>query len=73
MAETFRWGVDDRVLYLYDTFEGMTKPSEQDTSAYDRPALETSGAGRGSLRGFGPLELEADFGRGRESLGTPVS
>jgi hypothetical protein len=34
-------GVRDRPIYLYDTFEGMTRPSEQDTSSYDRPALET--------------------------------
>jgi hypothetical protein len=34
-------GRNDRVIHLYDTFEGMTEPSERDTSAYDRPALET--------------------------------
>lgn len=34
-------GVTDRTIHLYDTFEGMTEPSERDTSAYDRPALET--------------------------------
>jgi O-methyltransferase len=33
--------VDDREIYLFDTFEGMTRPSEQDTSAFDAPALET--------------------------------
>ncbi|MCU1427043.1 MAG: putative methyltransferase [Actinomycetia bacterium] len=33
--------VDDRTIHLYDTFEGMTEPSERDTSAYDPPALET--------------------------------
>jgi O-methyltransferase len=30
----------DRDIYLFDTFEGMTRPSEKDTSPYDRPALE---------------------------------
>jgi hypothetical protein len=34
-------GVNDRDIYLYDTFEGMTQPSERDTSVFDRPALET--------------------------------
>lgn len=34
-------GVDDRDLLLYDTFEGMTAPSELDTSPFDPPALET--------------------------------
>jgi O-methyltransferase len=34
-------GFDDRELYLYDTFEGMTRPSEHDTSTFDPPALAT--------------------------------
>lgn len=34
-------GVTNRTVHLYDTFEGMTEPSARDTSAYDRPALET--------------------------------
>jgi O-methyltransferase len=34
-------GVDDRDIYLYDTFEGMTEPSDLDTSDYHPPALET--------------------------------
>src|SRR4051794_34323286 len=34
-------GRDDRDLYLYDTFEGMTAPGEHDVSAYDPPAVET--------------------------------
>jgi hypothetical protein len=33
-------GADDRDIYLFDTFEGMTAPTEADTSRYDRPALE---------------------------------
>ena len=36
-----REGVDDRDIYLFDTFEGMTRPTELDTSRYDVPALET--------------------------------
>ena len=34
-------GVNDRDIYLFDTFEGMTKPTELDTSEYDKPALAT--------------------------------
>lgn len=34
-------GVSDRDLYLFDTFEGMTAPSEHDTSAFGPAALET--------------------------------
>jgi O-methyltransferase len=34
-------GVDDRDIHLFDTFEGMTAPTEHDTSALDPPALET--------------------------------
>jgi O-methyltransferase len=34
-------GVDDRDVHLYDTFEGMTRPSQHDTSPLEPPALET--------------------------------
>ena len=34
-------GRADRDLYLYDTFEGMTAPTEHDVSRHERPALET--------------------------------
>ena len=34
-------GIDDRDLVLFDTFEGMTRPSEADTSSFDEPALTT--------------------------------
>ena len=30
----------DREIYLYDTFEGMTEPSDRDTSARDGAALD---------------------------------
>jgi len=33
-------GIDDRDIYLFDTFEGMTRPTERDTSRYDSPALD---------------------------------
>jgi O-methyltransferase len=34
-------GVSDRDIYLFDTFEGMTEPTEHDVSALDPPALDT--------------------------------
>jgi hypothetical protein len=34
-------GRDDRDIYLYDTFEGMTAPTEDDSSPIDTHALET--------------------------------
>ncbi len=34
-------GTVDRHVWLYDTFEGMTEPTEQDVSPYNAPALET--------------------------------
>jgi O-methyltransferase len=34
-------GVDDRDIYLYDTFEGMTEPTEEDVSDYHPPAVDT--------------------------------
>jgi len=34
-------GTDDRDIHLYDTFEGMTEPTEHDVSPIDPPALET--------------------------------
>jgi hypothetical protein len=33
-------GRSDRDIYLYDTFEGMTEPTEADTSRVHRPATE---------------------------------
>jgi len=36
-----RLGVGDRDVYLFDTFEGMTKPTEADVSEFDPPALST--------------------------------
>jgi hypothetical protein len=34
-------GASDRDIHLYDTFEGMTEPTEHDVSPIDPPALET--------------------------------
>ena len=33
-------GIDDRDIHLYDTFEGMTEPTEHDRSTFDGAALE---------------------------------
>jgi hypothetical protein len=38
--------VVDRDFYIYDTFEGMTAPTEHDISPIDPPALETWNAAR---------------------------
>jgi hypothetical protein len=40
-------GVDDRDIHLFDTFEGMTEPTEHDTTAFEPPALETWTDARG--------------------------
>jgi O-methyltransferase len=34
-------GVDDRDIYLFDTFEGMTEPTDADTSRFDGSAVAT--------------------------------
>lgn len=34
-------GVDDRDIYLYDTFDGMTEPGSEDTSPFEQPAVKT--------------------------------
>jgi O-methyltransferase len=34
-------GIDDRDVYLYDTFEGMTEPGELDVSRFEEPARVT--------------------------------
>jgi hypothetical protein len=42
MIETLRRiGAPPRHIWLYDTFEGMTEPTDRDTSRFEPPALET--------------------------------
>jgi hypothetical protein len=58
-------GRTDRDVYLYDTFEGMTEPTEHDVSALDPPALETWRAaqernGRPWAEVFGPDAFDED-------------
>lgn len=50
-------GADDRDIYLFDTFEDMTEPTEADTSAYSGDAPELWERSSGEI--FGSL-----FGRG---------
>jgi hypothetical protein len=50
-------GVDDRDIYLYDTFEGMTEPTEADVSPVAPPALDTwrEAEAEGSERPWGEV------------------
>lgn len=41
-------GRDDRDIYMYDTFEGMTAPGEQDTSPIDQSGMEYFAAVEGT-------------------------
>lgn len=53
-------GAEDRDLHLYDTFEGMTKPSEHDVSRFDGSALESweHARGRGERQYAGLFDPE---------------
>jgi len=33
------WGISDRDIFLYDTFEGMTEPTDLDVSDFEAPAV----------------------------------
>lgn len=46
-------GCTDRDVYLYDTFEGMTQPTEFDTSDYSPAALEEWNRATGDGRAWG--------------------
>jgi O-methyltransferase len=62
-------GRDDRDIYLYDTFEGMTEPTEHDTSRVDRSAqewfaaAEEKGVGRAFPQFFNPEVFNEDMVR----------
>lgn len=59
-------GVTDRDVYLYDTFEGMTAPTEADTSMFDGSALESWNQAQGEgKRGWDQL-----FGAGVYTIDT---
>ena len=59
-------GVADRDIYLYDTFEGMTEPTEHDVSPLDPPALETwDEAERSGERPWSRALRPRDLQRGR--------
>jgi O-methyltransferase len=58
-------GADDRDVHLFDTFEGMTEPTEHDVSPIDPPALETWRAAHGTDQRawnevFGPAAFDED-------------
>jgi O-methyltransferase len=56
-------GSTDRHLWLYDTFEGMTEPTEDDVSPYHPPALETwQRAETSGERAWGELFDPGDVG-----------
>ncbi len=49
-------GVDNRDIYLFDTFDGMSEPTERDVSPIDPPALQTwHRARRGGARAWSEL------------------
>lgn len=55
-------GVSDREIWLYDTFTGMTEPTEHDVSEYHEAALTTwSEARREGRRPWGELFAPAQF------------
>jgi hypothetical protein len=41
LLKLVRLGATHYDVYLYDTFEGMTRPTEHDTSRYEQPAVDT--------------------------------
>jgi O-methyltransferase len=57
-------GVTDRDVYLYDTFSGMTAPTDEDTSSFDPPARGTFDRARSEgRRAWDFLFGEEVFGR----------
>ncbi len=58
-------GVDDRDVFLFDTFEGMTAPSDADTSRFHEPAMEDwERSQRSNHRVYGQLFDESRFSLG---------
>ncbi len=66
-------GVRDRDVFLYDTFEGMTEPTPEDTSAYSPDALEVwrESEGRPWEQLFGGAAGEAQVRSLLEASGYP--
>lgn len=59
-------GVDDRDIWLYDTFEGMTEPTAADTSRFDGQATEVwDRSNRSGERMFGETFANESFGVGQ--------
>ncbi len=58
-------GVEDRDIHLFDTFEGMTEPTERDVSPVEAPARETwEEAQRSDRRPWNELFDPATFNEG---------
>jgi O-methyltransferase len=55
-------GVDDREVFLYDTFEGMTSPGKVDVSQFEPPALDTWNHAQGGERPWGWAFSEEIYG-----------
>lgn len=56
-------GVNDRDLYLYDTFSGMSQPTPDDVSRFEAPALDTwQEAQANGRRGWSGLFGDQVFG-----------
>ena len=53
-------GRHDRDIYLYDTFEGMTAPTEEDSSPVDQHAMDTWKAAEGTEDRAWPHFFNAD-------------
>lgn len=65
VSTLLRLGVTDRDVYLFDTFEGMTAPSDRDTSAFSESGVATwaraTAAGRRAWDGwFNPNVFSID-------------
>jgi O-methyltransferase len=59
-----RIGADDRDIFLFDTFSGMTEPSAFDTSRFDQPAHKTwRDAVKAGRRAWDALFREEAFGQ----------
>jgi O-methyltransferase len=63
-------GVSDRDVHLFDTFEGMTAPTEHDVSSIDPPALETWNETEGKAWSQFFDESIFNLEQVREALGT---
>lgn len=58
MAETFkRHGADDRKVWMYDTFAGMTEPTDDDFARHDRKPAASWMRESEKVRAIGPRDI----------------